>query len=123
MDGLSIRQGQSLLNTGRTASEIRSDGLSPQRATTPTVSPTGANSVGSAADSGSFQNVLRNAITETNSMQKEADVKVQALATGKTTNIPEVMMAVEKADIALRLMTQVRNKIIEAYQEVMKMQV
>ena len=72
---------------------------------------------------GSFKNVLANAINDTNALQKTADVKIQDLATGKTTNIPDVMMHVEKADIALRLMTQVRNKIIDAYQDFMKMQV
>lgn len=116
MDGLSIHQGQDLLNTGRTASELRSDKLRPNA--------NGPVNIGSdAADAGSFKNVLRDAINQTNELQKSADVKVQELATGKTTNISEVMMQVEKADIALRLMTQVRNKIIDAYQEVMKMQV
>lgn len=110
MDGLSIRQGQSLLNTGNTTSETRASDFAPQSSM-----PTDGG--------GSFKNVLRDAINETNALQKSADVKVQELATGKTTNIPEVMMQVEKADIALRLMTQVRNKIIDAYQEVMKMQV
>lgn len=110
MDGLSIRQGQSLLNTGNTTSETRASDFAPK-------------SSAPADGSGSFKNVLRDAINETNALQKSADVKVQELATGKTTNIPEVMMQVEKADIALRLMTQVRNKIIDAYQEVMKMQV
>jgi flagellar hook-basal body complex protein FliE len=48
---------------------------------------------------------------------------MQELATGKSNNIHETMIAAEKADLSLRLMVQVRNKIIEAYQEVMKMQV
>lgn len=112
MDGLSIRQGQNLLNTGNTVSETRANDFAPLKS--PSAPADGA---------GSFKNVLRDAINETNSMQKNADVKIQELATGKTSNIPEVMMQVEKADIALRLMTQVRNKIIDAYQEVMKMQV
>lgn len=115
MDGLSIRQGQNLLNTGKTASEIRANDFAPQ----PSQGGVAANSGGA----GSFQNVLRDAINQTNELQKTADVKVQELATGKTTNIPEVMMQVEKADIALRLMTQVRNKVIDAYQEIMRMQV
>jgi flagellar hook-basal body complex protein FliE len=120
MDGLSIRQGQNLVNTGRTASELRANEFAPQP------SQNGISSVVGGANSaatGSFQNVLRDAINQTNDLQKSADVKVQELATGKTTNIPEVMMQVEKADIALRLMTQVRNKIIDAYQEIMRMQV
>ncbi len=48
---------------------------------------------------------------------------MQNLATGKTDNVADVMIAAEKADIALKVMVQVRNKIIDAYQEVMKMQV
>lgn len=126
MDGLSIRQGQNLINTGRTASELRANDFAPQTSQNGITSPAGVGNVaGSAGASGpgSFQNVLRNAINETNALQKSADVKVQELATGKTTNIPEVMMQVEKADIALRLMTQVRNKIIDAYHDIMKMQV
>ncbi|MBN8539959.1 MAG: flagellar hook-basal body complex protein FliE [Deltaproteobacteria bacterium] len=130
MDGLSIRQGQNLINTGRTASELRASDFAPQGSQNGITSPAGVGNssngivgTGGVSGPGSFQNVLRNAINETNALQKSADVKVQELATGKTTNIPEVMMQVEKADIALRLMTQVRNKIIDAYQEIMKMQV
>ncbi len=114
MDGLSIRQGQNLLDTGNTVKEMRANELNAQK---------NAGLAAPADGSGSFQNVLRDAINQTNAMQKQADVQIQDLATGKTTNIPEVMMQVEKADIALRLMTQVRNKIIDAYQEVMRMQV
>lgn len=70
-----------------------------------------------------FLEALNKAVDDVNSLQKTADVKMQELATGKTNNIPDVMMAVEKADIAMKLMVSVRNKMIEAYQEVMKMQV
>jgi flagellar hook-basal body complex protein FliE len=56
-------------------------------------------------------------------MQKDSDKKMEDLATGKNHNIAEVMISAEKADISLKLMVQVRNKIIEAYQEIMKMQV
>lgn len=71
----------------------------------------------------SFAETLQKAVHKVDTLQKIADKKVQELSTGKTTNIPEVMIAVEKADIALKLMVQVRNKVIDAYQEVMKMQV
>ncbi len=105
MDGLTIRQSQNLLETGKTASEIRS---------TPLTQTPGQES---------FADTLKEAVGQVNQLQKTADVKMQELATGKTDNIQEVMLATEKADIALRLMVNVRNKIIEAYQEVMKMQV
>ncbi len=71
----------------------------------------------------SFAATLKNAVNTVDSLQKAADVKMQELATGKSQNIHETMIAAEKADIALKLMVQVRNKIIEAYQEIMKMQV
>ncbi len=72
---------------------------------------------------GSFADTLQTAIGSVNELQKTSDKSMQNLATGRTDNIADVMMAAEKADIALRLMVQVRNKIIDAYQEVMKMQV
>jgi flagellar hook-basal body complex protein FliE len=71
----------------------------------------------------SFATTLKKAVGTVDSLQKDADVKMQELATGKSQNIHETMIAAEKADIALKLMVQVRNKIIEAYQEIMKMQV
>ncbi|MCX7977402.1 MAG: flagellar hook-basal body complex protein FliE [Bdellovibrionaceae bacterium] len=70
-----------------------------------------------------FAKTLKDAIVSVNELQKAADKAAQNLATGKTDNIAEVMIASEKADIALRLMVQVRNKIIDAYQEIMRIQV
>lgn len=70
-----------------------------------------------------FAATLKDAVNEVNTLQKVSDVKSQELAMGKSQNISDVMIAAEKADISLRLMVQVRNKIIEAYQEMMKMQV
>lgn len=69
-----------------------------------------------------FSKTLKEAIHSVNELQKNADVKMQELVTGKSQNIHETMIAAEKADIALRLMVQVRNKIIDAYQEIMRMQ-
>jgi flagellar hook-basal body complex protein FliE len=66
---------------------------------------------------------LKNAVGKVNELQQQADVKMQQLATGETTDIADVKISAEKADIALRLMTSVRNKMIDAYHEIMKMQV
>lgn len=74
-------------------------------------------------DGTGFAKSLDKAITDVNALQKVADQKIEDISTGKSTNLHETMIAVEKADIALRLMVQVRNKMIDAYQEVMKMQV
>ena len=70
-----------------------------------------------------FADTLKDAIGSVNELQQKSDIAAQNLATGRTDNVADVMIATEKADIALRLMVQVRNKIIDAYQEVMKMQV
>ena len=80
----------------------------------------GGNSTGAEM---SFSNVLKGAIDQVNALQKDSDKKIQDLATGRTENIADVMIAAEKADIALKVMVQVRNKIVDAYNEIMKMQV
>lgn len=113
MDGLTISNANTMLDRGTTLKEIRDSKINAP-------SP----SVGGAKEGGkTFADTLKDAVGNVNTMQKEADFKMQEIATGKNHNIPEVMIAAEKADISLRLMTSVRNKIIEAYQEIMKMQV
>ena len=113
MEGLTIRNAEHMIQTGDTFSEIRSARQQQEKA------------LGDAgvASGGSFADSLKSAINEVNELQKVSDSKMQALATGENKNIPEVMLAVEKADIALKMLVQVRNKVIDAYQEVMKMQV
>ncbi|MCS6838206.1 MAG: flagellar hook-basal body complex protein FliE [Bdellovibrionaceae bacterium] len=74
-------------------------------------------------DAENFIQTLHQAIDKVNQLQQIANRKAEEFAVGDTDNIAEVMIAMEKADIALRLMMQVRNKIIEGYQEIMKIQV
>ena len=71
----------------------------------------------------SFADTLKEAVNSVNELSKSSDKAAQDLATGRTDNIAEVMLAAEKADVALKVMVQVRNKIIDAYNEIMKMQV
>ena len=73
-------------------------------------------------DGPSFAENLAESLDKVNNLQKEADKAIEDFATGET-NIHETMIAVNKADLAFRLTMQVRNKIVEAYQEVMRMQV
>lgn len=70
----------------------------------------------------SFADTLKESISEVNRLQEEADQAVQNLATGQETNLHETMLALEKADLSFRLMMQVRNKIVDAYQEIMRTQ-
>ena len=74
-------------------------------------------------ESVSFADTLSESLAKVNDLQKEADKAIEDFATGKTRNIHETMIAVNKADLAFRLTMQVRNKIVEAYQEVMRTQV
>ena len=74
-------------------------------------------------DGPSFADTLAQSLDKVNTLQKEADVAIKDFITGDTQNIHETMLAVGKADLAFRLTMQVRNKMVEAYQEVMRMQV
>jgi flagellar hook-basal body complex protein FliE len=78
---------------------------------------------GGNVDGPSFADTLAQSLDKVNTMQKEADVAIQDFVAGDTRNIHETMIAVGKADLAFRLTMQVRNKIVEAYQEVMRTQV
>ena len=71
----------------------------------------------------SFGQMLKNQLNEVNHLQSSADTAVQNLATGQDKDIHNTMIAMEKAGVAFQLTMQVRNKMIEAYQEVMRMQV
>lgn len=71
----------------------------------------------------SFMDILKDSIQKVNELQIEADKAIAELATGENRDIARTMIAVEKANIAFQMMAQIRNKIIEAYQEIMRMQV
>jgi flagellar hook-basal body complex protein FliE len=77
----------------------------------------------SAADSASFKDFLLDSIREVNAMQQDADQAVEQLATGGDVNPAEVLTAVQKADIAFRMMMQIRNKMVQAYNEVQNIRV
>jgi len=66
----------------------------------------------------SFKDFLLESIQQVNSMQQDADQAVEKLFSGGDVTPAEVLTAVQKADIAFKLMLQVRNKIVDAYNEV-----
>jgi len=72
---------------------------------------------------GSFRDFLVNSIQEVNSMQQAADQAVEKLVSGQDVSPAEVLTAVQKADLAFRMMMQIRNKIVQAYQEVQNIRV
>jgi len=67
---------------------------------------------------GSFKNMLLESIQDVNSMQQQAEKAVETLMTGGEAEPAEVLTAVQKADLAFRLMMQMRNKMMQVYQEV-----
>lgn len=70
----------------------------------------------------SFGAMLERSIGDVNQLLTQADEKNVEMALGKTENLHETMISVEKAETALRMMTQFRNKALEAYNEVLRMQ-
>ena len=77
--------------------------------------------VGGQEEGRDFLSLLKGQIEAVDLLQQEADAASAGLALGKV-GIQEAMITVQKADIAFRLLVQVRNKAIEAYREVMHMQ-
>lgn len=78
---------------------------------------------GAAATGSSFKEFLLDSIKQVNSMQQDANHAVESLATGGDVNPAEVLTAVQKADLAFRMMMQVRNKLVQAYQDVQNVRV
>ena len=70
-----------------------------------------------------FSDVLFNAVKEVNNLHQTADKAIQNVQAGNTGGLHEAMIALEKADVSFRTMLTVRNKLIESYQEIMRMQV
>jgi len=85
--------------------------------------PEGASKSSEKGSGSSFATVLKDSLTEVNKMQQKADAAVTALASGEKVSLHETMIAMEQADVSFRMMMQVRNKIVEAYQEILRMQV
>ncbi|MDI6870345.1 MAG: flagellar hook-basal body complex protein FliE [Bacillota bacterium] len=85
-----------------------------------TVGRAGAGEQGKAAP---FAEMLKTALGQVNAALKESDAAAERLATGEATNLHEVVLATERANLALQLTMAIRNKILEAYNELMRMQV
>jgi len=76
-------------------------------------------SVGTAAGTG-FAEALGGALQKVDQIQLEADAQAEKVALGGG-NLHEMSLALEKADVSMRLAMKVRNKLVEAYQEIMRM--
>ena len=73
---------------------------------------------GGAPGGPSFSDTLKNSIDEVSRLQQDASKAVEDLATGKTQNVPGVMTAMEKADLAFKTLLAIRTKLMDAYEEI-----
>ncbi|MGC8744158.1 MAG: flagellar hook-basal body complex protein FliE [Verrucomicrobiia bacterium] len=72
---------------------------------------------------GSFDNLLTNFVNQVNEKQNVADETVKGLLSGEGVSLHQAVIAMEEANISFSLMVEVRNKLVEAYQELMRMQI
>ena len=84
---------------------------------------TQSGNLGGAEPQQTFKDLLVQSIDQVNNMQQDADVAVETLMTGGEINPAEVLTAVQKADMAFKMMQQIRNKLVEAYQEIKEIQI
>ena len=89
----------------------------------PTSIPVQPSAAKPADNAAGFGDVLQDALQQVSDLQAQAGDDVQKVLTGEITDVHSAMIAVQKADISFQMMMQVRNKIVSAYQEIMRMQV
>jgi flagellar hook-basal body complex protein FliE len=70
---------------------------------------------------GDFSQLLKNSIEEMNDMQVQSDQMTEKLVRGENVDLHQMMIASQKASITLQTTMEVRNKVVEAYQEIMRM--
>lgn len=84
----------------------------------------GASSKDGAGKAGEgFGKMLDQLVGEADSLQKESDAAVRKFATGEIEDVHQVMLSMNRADLSFRMMLEVRNKLMDAYSDVMRMQV
>jgi flagellar hook-basal body complex protein FliE len=87
----------------------------------PSLAPT--QSLQTAARQPSFKEFMLHSLDQVNQMQQDADQAVEQLMTGGDMNVAEVLTAVQKADLSFRMMMQMRNKLMQAYQEIKEIRI
>ena len=72
---------------------------------------------------GSFQNLLGNFVGDVNAQQLAANDAVTGLMSGKNVSLHQAMISMEEASVSFQMMVEVRNKLLDSYQELMRMQI
>ncbi len=102
------------MNTSSITDVVSSLGLSTTSSTS---------KVSNSSGNKSFQSMLNDALTDVNDEQLKGYDAMDQIATGKVTNLQEAVQKMEQAELSMKLALEVKNKAINAYREVMKMQV
>jgi len=71
----------------------------------------------------SFKDTLKTFLKDVNSLQNHADKSIEKMVAGEITDVHQVMLAVEEANLSFNMMMEIRTKMVDAYQELMRMQV
>jgi len=71
-------------------------------------------------DGPSFKDTLNGFLSDVNEMQQKADQSIQMMISGEITDVHQVMTSVEEAGVAFNMMMEIRNKVMDAYQEIMR---
>ena len=102
------------MNTSSITDVVSSLGLSTTSSTS---------KVSNSSGNKSFQSMLNDALADVNDEQLKGYDAMDQIATGKVTNLQEAVQKMEQAELSMKLALEVKNKAINAYREVMKMQV
>lgn len=89
----------------------------------PRMNRPGQSNAAAPTDGPSFKDVLMKNIEQVNKLQQDAEAAIEDLATGRRDDLSNVMIAKQKADMAFKMLLQVRNKLQEAYDEVKQLRV
>jgi len=87
--------------------------------------PQGPGGPGGAGEAGeqTFKDVLMKNIEQVNALQRDAEMAIEDLVSGRRDDVDQVVMAKQKADLAFQMLLQVRNKLVDAYDEIRQMRV
>jgi flagellar hook-basal body complex protein FliE len=89
----------------------------------PQVTEIRSSQIGAAGKSSTgFGEILKDAISTVNDLQQQSDQQIQKYMAGETQDLHTTVIAMQEADLSFQMMMQVRNKIVQAYQEIMRMQ-
>ncbi len=80
----------------------------------------GVNKSDNQSGSGDFLSVLKDALNDVNDKQVKADVALKDIATGEVRDLHQAAIAIDKAEISMKMMLEVRNKALNAYKEILK---